>query len=270
MTTFNPDTDLLNIYIDLIVVISTGLWFGLTVFVGLYCTYDPRGILFIGAFIPDKYYTYFPVGVIVIVFHFYTCIRVALNLAITSTVLLIHMIYFTVFYTKEFKLGAKIYKTENRLRNSYNIRTMYRSFQLLHQNVLCFIGWVFAFSHFGFTLQPIIVNFVLIKYWKDINLFAKIPLVLISPAVVSTWMFTIQLCSSFFVDGKKSLKSWHLYDWGSKKENRVMRKFRKSCKPVLVCYGSMYQVKRITPFAYVKTIIRGSFKSMLALGKVRT
>ncbi len=270
MATFNPNRELVNQCLDLTVFLYMILWIWFLVVAGLYCVYDPQGIIFLGALIPDKYYSYFPFGVITIIYHGYTCLRLALNLAITSTLLLIHMLYFTVLYTKEFKLGAKTYKTKHKLRNSHNIRTMYRAFQLLHQNVLCFMGGVFAFCHFGFTLQPIFVNFVLIKYWKGIHLFAKVLLLVVSPAVTSIWMLTLQLCSSFFVKGEKSLKSWELYDWGSKRENRVMRRFRKSCKPVIVCYGSMYQVKRITPFAYVRTIIKGSLRSMLALGKTRT
>lgn len=38
-------------------------------------------------------------------------------------------------------------------------------------------------------------------------------------------------------------------------ENKVMRKFSKSCKPVVICYGKILVVGRITQFNYIKGIM---------------
>lgn len=57
--------------------------------------------------------------------------------------------------------------------------------------------------------------------------------------------------------------SWKRHTWESKPKARYMRKFRKACRPLLIRYQETFVVKRITPFVYVKGVIRGIFRAVL-------
>ncbi|CAL8120990.1 unnamed protein product [Orchesella dallaii] len=43
--------------------------------------------------------------------------------------------------------------------------------------------------------------------------------------------------------GQEVLYSWKFHDWGSSQNNKVMSKFRKSCKPIVVNYGNTYVIR---------------------------
>lgn len=267
---YMPDTDpncnqfstVLHVLMKLTTVLGTSM----SISAVLFCSYDPRATIFLAEWIPLAYYRYLPVGVLFVLFHSYLIVCLGLNFIITGNLFIAYLYSVTIFYTKELVLGQNRYNTLNTLRsNQENLRHAFRSFQILNSNIMSWLGNFLTFFHSVAMILPTFGNFVLITYWKDLFIAGKISIVCSAWGAFSFWTVTLQLGKYLYVRGDRILRSWKGVWWGTRKDTRVMNKFRKSCRPVLIHNGSLLVIARITQFKYMKGVVRGTFRSLLTL-----
>ncbi len=225
--------------------------------------YDPTSVIFFGALIPPKYYAYFPVGILAILYHTFYLFVLCFNLIYTMTIILVFLLYVTILLTKEMSLSRNKYKTLDILRQPENLRVAYRAFQVLFANFVCFIGPFVSLAHAFSVCLPIFCNFFLIRYWGNLNLISKLFAIMIALILFSVWTFVLQLGKYLFVRGNKIVGSWKRQRWENKIEEKVMERFQKSYRLVLIRCGNQLVLGRITQFNFVKSIMRGTFRSLL-------
>ncbi len=120
---------------------------------------------------------------------------------------------------------------------------------------MCFIGQFVAFTHALMIVIPVLCIFVLFRYWNALSTLGKGPVVLGFPLTFGFWTFVLQLGKYLFVRSNNGLVSWSRKTWNSRLENKIMGKFRKSCRPVVLCWGKALVLARITQFNYIKGIM---------------
>jgi len=230
--------------------------------------WDPRGAIFLGAVVPEKYIV-FPVRLLIILYHLYIMAYFSLgNLALSNTFLT--SIFHTMpIYIRELRIGQNqnTYKMSNSLRTAANIRHVFRSLQIMVANGLCFLGIFFLISQATFTWVAVYTNFVLIRYWSQLHLVSKGMLLSWSLSFTGFWVVMLQYGKLLFTKGKRVLGSWKGNKWSSLKANRDMRRFIRSCQPITFSYGRQYVIKRVHLLLYFRGVTRATFKALLATKK---
>lgn len=228
----------------------------------IYCVCDPRGVIFLGYWISDDYF--YILGTLVVIFHSYLMISIATSLSLTGTLLITYFYYLTVVLTGQLRLGRKRYFTSVILRNPENVRHVFRSFQILNANAMALIGGFILFHHAVFMLQLILILFLLARYWGTLEPLSKAPLLIGMLTLIAFWSFILGFGGFLFIKGKQVIKSWNIRTWHfGKLEDKVMKKFVKSCKPVIVSYGTQFVVKRVTLPLFLKGVARGTLRALL-------
>ncbi len=265
MLDFDEEKSKINFYMDAVLVLIADTWINVASLVTLLCLYDPRGPMFLGAWLSEEYYSFFPFGILVIMFHATICMYTAVSVSICLYFIVTYLYYVSIFFCKELKLGSSpvSYRTSNLLREPSNLRHIYRCFQVLNANAMGFLGPFFAVTHTLCVITPVLCSSILIKYWNIMDMLTKGPIILSLVVSMGYWMFVLQIGKYLFVRSKKVLGSWDRKIWKHGIENKVMRRFRKSCRPVVICWGKSFVLKRITQFNYVKGIFRSTFKLLL-------
>ncbi len=262
----DPNSSKFSRILDFLLLITCLFVLSILLSLIFFCAYDPRAIIFLASWMPEEHYAYFPTGFLALIFHGYLMICLGFNLCISAGFLLIYLYSVTMFYTKELVLGQNHYATFKVLRsNPENLRKVFRAFQILNANLMCFLGMFIIYLHTVLMVVPIFGNFVLIKYWDRIHLIIKTSIGCTVCGALLFWTSVLQFGKYLWVRSNKILWSWKGVGWGSAKETRIMNKFRKSCKPVLLQNGNMIVIARMTQFKYMKGVVRGTFRSLLTL-----
>lgn len=84
--------------------------------------------------------------------------------------LLIHLFHQeidgTVLFTDKLKMGKRVYRTWGTLREPHYLRLIYRRFEILHENIMGFIGIFFDYlSHWIYLFTSLLnkINFSTVK-----------------------------------------------------------------------------------------------------------
>lgn len=232
-------------------------------FCGLSCVILlPRGPLSIGALIPLKYF-YFPVEIFITSIQLYGGVVLLNGVLLAGANILTYLLYVTVFFTRELRLGKRKYLSHNSIRNQLNIVLVYRAFQLLHQNAMCFMGLFLVACNATFMMAPIYINFALLRYWHELVFEIKIILVVGTFLLYIFWSILLELGRIFMERGKKVIGSWKRFNWGNKEDNKYMKKFVNSCQPILLSYGKQFVVGRVAVLNYSRGVVRGTMRTLL-------
>ncbi len=164
----------------------------LILFLMLICAYDSRSLIFLGVLIPERYYI-LPIHLAVTGLHSYILIAIALNTSATLGFFLYYLLYFTIIYTKELRLGRPSYRTLDTLRKSENIRLTYRAFQVLNNYAMAYSGPFLLLGHGACELAPIFCYFNLVRYWKLWHTISKIVLLMTLGSSMGFYTVVLQL-----------------------------------------------------------------------------
>lgn len=264
MPNFKANTSSLNIFIDsfiLFVIVSALLCF---VLLSSFVIYDPTAAIFLGSLIPQKYFT-LPVQIFIIFFHIYILCVIALNIAVDAGCVLAVQFYITFILTRELCMDRRgSYKSCEKLRTLEYILVVYRSLQILQIYGLCYLGWFLLLCNSVFMLSSLYSIFVLMRYWFELSNLSKGPLLSFSVAIIVIWGTCLEMGRYMFVGGSKVLRSWRGKKWGDEKENKIMKKFQRSCKPIFLCYGTWFVIRRVSLIIFLKGVVRGTFRALLA------
>lgn len=252
-------------YLDAVVVFGCCGLLTIGTLVNTFCLYNPRGVIFLGQLIPEKYYVYFPMGIIVALFHSYLVMSLSLNLAIISSMLMIFLYSITVVYAQELNLSRLSYRTCESLRNLTNLMHSYRCLHIIYSKFEMPFGPYIVFYHVALTILPVYTFFVLICYGNKIDIVAIFILSSAASVGLGIWLFVLQLGKYLCVKGGKTLSSWRKLMTCSDDKAKLMRIFKRSFRPLLLCCGKSLRIQRITQFNYIKGNLRGVMRLVLTL-----
>lgn len=237
----------------------------LYVFVILLLIQDPRGIIFLGDYVPEKYF-YFPIRLAVIIFHAYVAGGVFASVSILIGFTVWYIIYMYFLISLELRIGKKTYVTFSQFRKPVNIRNFYRALQVLHQQAMLHSRFGFYIMVFNalFMINCVYFTFVLLRFWKELKFVSKAPIIVADFLGFGYWTFVLFLGCKFCVGGNKTLTSWRKHDWGFGELNKLMIKFHKSCRVIVFSHGIQFVIGRMTLLRFFRGVVRGTFRALLA------
>lgn len=266
MPDFNPNKSKVNYFIEALILIIFINYFLLCLLTCAFVVYDPQSTIHLGKLVPDMYFS-IPIRLAVICFHsviycvsLYNCCLLACGCALYG-------FYVTLLLTQELRIGAKHYLTVDKLRKVHNLQLMFRSFQVLNENTMCFVGIYILIFNAVFELSTIFMNFALIKFWEDLPVLTKALLIMCNLTICWIWTAILEMGKLFFVRGGKVPASWKRKDWGCSFDNKLMKKFRLGSKPILISYGNQFVLRKVTILVFYRGIVRGTFRTLMMLGK---
>lgn len=234
----------------------------------IWCIINPRESLFLGDLIPADYYSYYPWGILVCIFHIPLIILLCLSTATTCSFGMLFYYYLLHILTQELRIGQQHYKTVDALRQPEQLTKTFIMLRIIHKYFELTIGRLLLFLHMMMTIGPVLAMFLLIAFSGRLRFFENALLFVSAVSPTFLWIFTLQVGNYLFVRGNKTVNSWRFFDLSkSRREVKSMQKFRRCCKPLLLCYGKTFKVERITQFVYVKGIVRGVFRLLLTFPK---
>lgn len=222
----------------------------------------PRGFIFVGQLIPKKYY-YLPVSIVLVSYHIYLMTAVALNALVLGCATIVYCFY-VAMVTNELRHGRRKYESEDSLRTFRNTMHVYRCLQLFHANVICLFGPYLAVFNAIFMAATIFVSFVLMRYWEVLGPLTKTCLLLINFILLIFYLTILELGCIFCVGGIKMFRSWKKVQWSQNRlEKKKMKAFQRSCRPILLCWGTHFVIGRQSIIVYGKGVVRGTFRALL-------
>jgi len=193
-----------------------------------------------------------------------------LSVGSTTFIYLIHM---TLLVTKEFFVetrnpqGNHRYKTINSFRRVKTIILEYRSVDILHQSMLKIVGFNFVPLHIVISNLVLLCNYVLVTQRDKMDGLVLAVLAVWSIGTGVFWCICLEFRRYIYSHGKRVLSSWKYNDWLSARNNKLMSRFRKSCRPFRINFESVYVMRRESPLKFLKGLSRGTFRVLLALRK---
>lgn len=227
--------------------------------------YDPTKPPFLGYLIPDVQFT-LPVRVIVCAYHVSGIWLLCHGLTFASTLVIVYNFFVPYILGKELRVGRvkKCYQASEFIRIPSHIRTVFRSFQLLHANFICLAGLFLVLANAGCMSTAIYIIFVLINYGSNLGIVTKVPFIIASVLIMIVWSGILEIGKFYHIRCKKVFSSWKRYDWGSAKENKIMAKFRLSCRPIVLSYGKNFVIGPLSVLNFSKGVVRGTMRVLLS------
>ncbi|CAL8110784.1 unnamed protein product [Orchesella dallaii] len=229
----------------------------------LILVYNPREIPFVGVLIPEEYYTY-SVALLLVLLQVYLIVYAVLGITFVSLYVLVYSFTLLFIFSRELRLGRPRYMTMGTLRRPHDVRIAYRALQVLHKSFSCFIGPFLMIWHGCLIVAALYVNFVLIRYWSNLTAMIQVQLLLFSISEMGMWSICMEFFRIIFMNGNKLLNSWKGGKWGTRVENCFMKKFQRSCQPIVFGYGTQFVFKRVSVPNYYKTVVRGTWRALLS------
>lgn len=262
-------TKKIHLYLDMCIFPLTFACATVWLLASLYCLNNPRNGGFLGQVIPLKYYSFYTVGLITVLYHSYLMLNYELAMCSAGLCATIYLFYL-IMLIQEVQLNYKKgFKTRKCFRNPQNLRIFYRSLQILHENILCFMGPYISLLYALFTVFLIFVFITFILFWSHLDSILIAFMFICGLGTFVFWMLLLQVGKYLWITGNKVFDSWGKVGFDcSALEKKAMKKFRRSCKIILIRHGNVLVIGRMSQFVYIQTLIVYTCKIFLAAKKL--
>jgi hypothetical protein len=168
--------------------------------------------------------------------------------------------------TIELKSRLSKYETSAALRSSSKrIVSVYRSIEILHIGLVELLTWGIFPLRFVFTNLILFCNFMLIRHFHDLDIPTKAILCVWSMMALCVWTIFLQFGGHLYTGSWAAIKSWKYFQWQNRFEGKIFGKVRKSMRPLKVGVGCYFTIKRLTVLKFLRGIVRGTMKALLAI-----
>ncbi len=223
----------------------------------------PKSPAMFGNVLPDKWYIY-PIHYL---FPIYIIPYCYFNLGILAEVVVILGLVHIPFIVNELNVSRSKYVTTESLREAENLKLVYRMAQILQVRInLLFGRLLFPLQSFA-NLAFVFGSFVAIRHRDQMSTVPLLMVVSWTCAAGFGWGLVLVMGGYLQSHGVKILGSWKRHEWLSKKEKKEMAKFAKSCRPITLCYGKMFAIRKISLLVFLKGLSRGLIRAILTLDK---
>lgn len=154
------------------------------------------------------------------------------------------------------------YTTYSSLRSPALLPLEYRCLELLHRRIM---------SHFCLAFIPfqtLVIQYTLFCNWMvlahgDGLGFSRYIFLCGGFSLVAFWAVVLQTCGTFYAQSLRNKRSWRVVV-----KDKYFRKWRKSVTPLYFGHPGYHVIKRLSILKFCKTIIRGTFRTMVTLNNV--
>ncbi len=213
--------------------------------------FDHSGLIFGMEFVFPP--MYLPFKLLMLLLHAFAITGLCIGNAFVLGAICTYVFQITLFVTVELRVGLKEnrYNSLSILRQNSNILQIeFRALQILHKNILCWLGPYVLLMHGAFMTAAIFFNFILIRYGGKLDPLYRIPIILGLVLCLGIWTSVIEISRVLNSRGNKVLSSWGGDKWGNSFNNKLMKRFRRSCKPLVVAYGTQFVMGKGTIFVF--------------------
>jgi len=154
------------------------------------------------------------------------------------------------------------YISKSELRRFPDILREYRSLEILLKEFCEIYCIIYIPSQFLVGNCILYCNYALFNYWADLLNSSKLLIFLIELDVMLVWGAVLEFAGRIHFKGCRTLRSWKALKLG--RDGKYCSKFRKRCRP-LNCGTSYFRVRRLAVLRFLRGIITGTFRVMLAL-----
>lgn len=207
----------------------------------------------------DKWY-WFP---LVYIFTIYTNTILLLKCSFLACLALVYGIVYLPFVLNELCLGKTKYRATEHLRHSNNLFVVYRMTQIIQEMVNIIIGKLLFPAQAAVTLAYVFGCCIIIRHKKDLSITALTTIIIWSALPNFLWGTALYIGGYLHSSGRKILKSWKYCKWETRGERKLVLKFAKSCRPLMICYGSFFILRRQSLPMFVKGLIKGLQRGLL-------
>lgn len=233
--------------------------------VALLVAHDPRKFVFLGALIPADYYGPFA-HLCLFILHTYVNSSIILNVLVLWNLMMTYAFYLYLLIVREMKLKPnRKYFASFEFRRANRVQITFRSLQLLHQDLMlcCGMGKCLMAINALVMVATIYFIFVIIRFWEQLNVIASVALVFTCVFGLLAYTLLLEVCFLFFVGCTRTIQSWKRFDWGSRHANKEMKKFCRSCKPLVYSCGKQFVIGRVAIFNFYRGVTRGTCRALL-------
>lgn len=229
----------------------------------------PKFPIFYGSILPDE--TPFIIYLIINFYHAFLALILILNILVPLTFQVCYGLLIVPFFVKELQLGRPNYKykASSNLRSSTkNLRNVYRQIQITQDMVNNFCGKILIPTHYLVTLLFVWSSFMIIRHKNSLELVVLLLMVAWSVTGPSLYIFFLVWGGYLHLKGLKVLSSWKNHGnkvWGDGIESKLMNKFRRSCRPICMCWGKAYVLNRLMWLRFVQGLSKVLMRALLTL-----
>lgn len=232
---------------------------------GFFIVWPTAPTLF-GSVLPLKWY-YFP---LIYLFPIYT--GTCLNFYIVPVLVAAFVLgtVFIPFTVRELRLGRKKYWANDTLRNPWKLQMIYRNVQIIQHHINLLAGKLLVPFQTVTTLIFVLSGYVVLKHREHMAMAPFIMILSWTGLAPVIWALILTMGGFLHSNGLKILNSWTLFQSDqrlSKFEKRVMAKFKASSKPIMICYGKMFVMRRVSVMVFVRGLSKGLLRALLTFEK---
>ncbi len=181
------------------------------------------------------------------------------------------LIYGTVvlpFIANELYLShTKRYKSTPNLREPSTLRVVYRTAQIVQSKINDLLGKFLIPIQIICSILFVFGGFILIRHRETMHVTMQV--LLASWCVVGplAWALFLVMGGYLHSNGIKLLNSWKYHCWATADERLEINRFRVSCKPIRIGFGSTYVIQRKSVMVFQRGLLRGIMRALLAIKK---
>lgn len=179
-----------------------------------------------------------------------------------------YAVFLIPFFARELRYGRTSYTAKAELRLPKNLILIYRSIQVVQIMLNGIFGkFLFPFQS-ALTLVFVLAAFMMIRIrdkFSGLHIAICTVLMLAAPVI---WGLTLILYATVYGFANKILNSWKRANWKSKQERMLMARIRVSCKPIMMCCGSTFVIRKVSILLFLRGLIKGLVKCLLSFRNV--
>jgi len=130
---------------------------------------------------------------------------------------------------------------------------------------LLVLGPVLIPTQFVAGQLGLMANYVLLKHSDEIDFLSLFALVGISVTVQFGWAIFLTTAGIETQHLAEILLSWKHFEFASPHKRKLLNKFRKSCRPIVVGYESYFRIKRLSGMKYLNGFMKGTLRVLLTI-----
>jgi len=157
------------------------------------------------------------------------------NFAVTIALAAAYGLRIFVFVLIELYIGRKVrnpYRKSNSLRKLHNTIIEYRCTQILLEQFMSIYGFLLVPTHSLMTKLVLFCNYLAIRR-NEMHISVVGMLAVWSIFCSLFWAILLQIGGYAHLSRKNVFYSWKVFDWDYSKNNKLMARFRRSCKPFM-------------------------------------
>jgi len=178
--------------------------------------------------------------------------------------------FFTIFpiIRDELRLGCNTYKTDDLLREPFNLVLNYRAIQVLMKTFNVEIGIVFVPCQICITQVILVCNVSLAFQWDLFRINTKIFLTGLLLICLAGWATFLLLAGWQYEESRKTVESWKRMTWTKRTDRMYMRRVAETCQPITFGDGKRFLITPGKVLRFIDSVSKNTFRAFATYAKV--